>query len=96
MLTLDAGNVLLKPSDRRQWMHWLKRVFRLGQRLGNFSLHIKLRRVGRFTHVYADAVGRLARFSCRCRNIDWRDAARDVVRTLAIRLASQRDRLVAA
>jgi hypothetical protein len=96
MLTLDTGNVLLKPSDRRQWMHWLKRVFRLGQRLGNFSLHIKLRRVGRFTHVHANAAGRSARFSYQCHSCDWRDAARDVVRTLAIRLANQRDRLIAA
>ena len=46
MIKLEPGNVLLKPSSRRQFMGWLKRVARLGQRLGNFDLKITLSRIG--------------------------------------------------
>ena len=38
MIKLDAGNVPLKPSHRRQLMTWLKRSLRLGQQLGVLSV----------------------------------------------------------
>ena len=47
MVKLEAGNVLLKPSTRRQLMAWLRRPVRLGERLGDFDLTIALERVGR-------------------------------------------------
>ena len=45
MVKLIEGNVLLKPTQRRQLMGWLKRVQRLGERLGNFVLTITLQRL---------------------------------------------------
>ena len=47
MIQLDAGNVLLKPSQRKQLLSWLRRSLRLGQRLGDFALKITLRHVGK-------------------------------------------------
>ena len=48
MIKLEPGNVLLKPSQRKQLMTWLRRSLRLGERLGNFVLTITMQRSGRF------------------------------------------------
>ena len=37
MIKLDLGNVLLKPSHRKQLMSWLRRSLRLGERLGDYG-----------------------------------------------------------
>ena len=47
MLKLDPGNVLLKPSHRRQLMSWLKRAMRLGHRMANPAISIIMHRIGR-------------------------------------------------
>src|SRR6202035_4771455 len=47
MIKLDAGNVLLKPSHRRQMMSWLRRALRLGSQLGQFALTITMHRSGK-------------------------------------------------
>ena len=47
MIQLDVGNVLLKPSQRRQLMARLRRCQKLGSRLGNFLLRITFWRTGR-------------------------------------------------
>ena len=60
MIELNLGNVLLKPAHRRQLSNWLKRVARLGQRIGGFVLKLTLHRVGRSYEVRAsvhDAAG---------------------------------------
>ena len=90
MVTLNAGNVLLKPSQRRQLMSWLKRALRLGQRLGDFLLKITLNRTGRLIEVNADVHDSAGDFALRVRRNDWRDALREIVRSLAMRLADQR------
>jgi len=56
MIKLDSGNVLLKPSQRKQLMAWLRRSLKLGQRLGNFVLTITMWRSGRQFELRAEQV----------------------------------------
>lgn len=86
MLKLDAGNVLLKPSHRRQLMAWLKRAMRFVERMGDLSISINMRRMGRFTEVRADVAGNGGVTAFRSRQSDWRDAARDLIRVLTTHL----------
>ena len=90
MIKLDAGNVLLKPSQRRQLMAWLRRSLRLGSRLGNFVLAITIRRTGRQYEVRAAVNDSAGAFDCRSRHNNWRDALRDLTRSLTQRLHAQR------
>ena len=46
MIELDVGNVLLKPSHRRQLSALLRSSLRLGRQLGAFDLTITMRRAG--------------------------------------------------
>jgi hypothetical protein len=89
MIKLDAGNVLLKPSHRRQLMTWLRRSLKLGSRLGNFALTITLRRSGRMYDVRANVSQSKGAFDCHTRRHDWRNAVRDLVRMLTTRLHQQ-------
>jgi hypothetical protein len=89
MIKLDAGNVLLKPSQRKQLMTWLKRSLRFGERLGNFVLTIRMFRVGRTVEIKADVQASSTTFGFRARQNDWRHAARDLVRMLTVRLHDQ-------
>ena len=89
MIKLDAGNVLLKPSHRRQLMGWLRRALRMGSRLGEFVLIITMHRSGRQCEVRAEVHDAAGDFVCRSRQHEWRDAVRDLVRMLVIRLHEQ-------
>lgn len=89
MIELDSGNVLLKPSTRRQLMAWLRRSLRLGSRLGDFILKIRLKRVGRSYEASARVHDRAGDFHCRARQHDLRGALRDLARRLSQRLHSQ-------
>ena len=89
MLRLIEGNVLLKPSHRKQLMSWLKRVLRIGERLGDFVLKITLHRTGRFYEMKATVHDAAGDFDCRCRRHDWRTALRDLVRSVSVRLHGQ-------
>ncbi len=82
MLKLDSGNVLLKPSHRRQLMSWLKRAIRLGQRIGNPAISIIMHRVGRSVEVRADVADQMGTVAFRSRQNDWKDAARQLVRMI--------------
>ncbi|HEY7116874.1 MAG TPA: hypothetical protein VH475_09820 [Tepidisphaeraceae bacterium] len=90
MVKLEAGNVLLKPSHRRQLMGWLKRPSRIGQRLGDFDMTIKLLRVGRQHEVIANVRDSAGRFTCRTRQRDWRGAVRELIHHLVSRLHLQK------
>ena len=90
MIQLDAGNVLLKPSQRKQLLSWLRRSLRLGQRLGDFVLKISLHRIGRAFEVVASVHDRRGDFSFRARQSQMRYALRDCVRMLTQRLQLQR------
>jgi hypothetical protein len=89
MIKLDLGNVLLKPSHRRQLMSWLRRCQRLGQRLGDFVLSLSLRRSGRIYELRANVHDAVGDFTCRSRAQDWRGSLRDMVKTLTQRLHDQ-------
>ena len=94
MIKLDSGNVLLKPSHRKQVMTWLRRSLRLGKRLGDFVLTITLRKSGRFYEVRAAFMpaGRAASarsFDCRSRRHDWTQAFRELIRDLTLRIHEQ-------
>lgn len=89
MIQLDPGNVLLKPSQRRQLMAWLRRAMRIGQRLGNFVLQISMKRTGRSYEVNAYVRDRAGDFHCRTRRHDLQNAVRELARTLSVRLHDQ-------
>lgn len=89
MVRLDAGNVLLKPSQRRQLMNCLRRSLRLGQRLGNFILTITMQRTGRQYQMLATVRDRAGQFTCRCRSRELADAMRDLARSIRNRLHDQ-------
>jgi hypothetical protein len=89
MIKLDAGNVLLKPSQRKQLMSWLKRCLRIGSRLRDFVLEIRMHRVGRHVEVRASVHDDQGAITCRARQTDWRDALRELVRRLARQLHGQ-------
>lgn len=95
MIKLDSGNVLLKPSQRKQLMSWLRRSLRLGQRLGDFFLSITLRRTGTMYQVEANVHDAAGDFGCKSRAHDWRGAVRDLVKSLTLRLHDQCIRRVA-
>ena len=96
MVKLEAGNVLLKPSHRRQLMGWLKRCARLGQRLGDFVLKLSLTRVGNSHEVKVAVHDSAGDFSCRIRQRDWRGAVREAIRRIMMQLHLQRLQHVAA
>jgi hypothetical protein len=97
MMTLDSGNILLKPSHRRQLTSSLRRATHLGDRIGDFALSIGMQRTGRQCEVVARVHDSAGDFVCRARQSDWRYAIRDLARSLSIRLRDQRrQRSVAA
>jgi hypothetical protein len=89
MIKLQAGNVLLKPSHRRQIATLLRRCVRLGKRIGDFVLNISMRRAGRFYEIRADVHDRAGDFACRTRQNNWQDALRDLARALTLKLHEQ-------
>ena len=91
MVKLEPGNCLLKPSQRRQLLSWLKRAVALGERVGNFLLTITVRRVngGRY-EMHADVHDAAGDFRLRSRGQTWRDVCRAMVRMLKVRLHAQR------
>ena len=89
MIKLEPGNVLLKPSSRRQFMGWLKRVARLGQRLGDFNLRITLSRVGNQLQAVAAVRDRAGDFTCRTRQRDIHYVMRELIRRITAQLHLQ-------
>jgi hypothetical protein len=89
MIKLDLGNVLLKPSQRRQLMSCLRRTLRLGGRLGDFVLTLRLHRVGRHLDLRAVVHDAAGDFQVHTRNQTWRAAVRDIVWKLSTRLHDQ-------
>jgi hypothetical protein len=89
MIQLNSGNVLLKPSHRRQLMSWLKRAAKMGERLGQFILNLTLHRSGKSFEITASVRDSVGQFDLRTRSHDWKTAARNLIRTLAARLHGQ-------
>ncbi len=83
MLKLDSGNVLLKPSHRRQLMSWLKRAIRFGQahrKSRHFNHHAPWSQ--RVIEVRADVADQMGTVAFRSRQNDWKHAARELVRMI--------------
>jgi hypothetical protein len=80
MITLDAGNVLLKPVQKKQILARLKRAIRLGDRIGDFVMNIKMRRTGKHVEMTADVRDKFGNFSMRTRGQSWIDALHAIVR----------------
>jgi hypothetical protein len=78
MYTLESGNVLLKPANRRQLQSWLKRCFRLAERVPGFDLRIQMHRQGRLYELRADVRDNNGNYGCHSRRPAWSDAAREV------------------
>lgn len=89
MVKLEAGNVLLKPSHRRQLMGWLRRASKIGQRLGDFRLKITIAKVGNQHEAIASVHDSAGDFTCRIRQREWRDAIRELVHRLVTQLHNQ-------
>lgn len=89
MIKLEAGNVLLKPSHRREMMSGLRRALRMGSRLGEFGMTIRMHRCGRQCEVRAEVHDAAGDFVCRSRQPHWRDAMREMMRRLVNRLHQQ-------
>ena len=89
MIQLELGNVLLKPSQRRQMMARLRRCTKLGSRLGGFLLRITIWRTGRQYELRAAVRDRAGDFGCRVRRSDWAEAVHDLIHTLSRRLRHQ-------
>jgi len=89
MFKLSAGNVLLKPSHRRQLMNGLKRALRLSERLGDRMISITMHRTGRLIEMKANVADRRGVVGFRTRQHDWRDAARQLARMLTTHLHDQ-------
>jgi hypothetical protein len=90
MIRLDSGNVLLKPSHRKQVMAWLRRAIRMGERLGHFILTVSLRRCGKVIEVSANVRDSAGDFAVRIRQHDLHYAMRKMAHALASRLNMQR------
>jgi len=90
MVKLNAGNVLLKPSQRRQLMTWLKRAQKIGAQVGDFFLTIDLFRTGRLTEVRAEVRDAAGHFTMKVRRPEWRDALQEIARMLTAQLHAQR------
>jgi hypothetical protein len=86
MIRLNAGNVLLKPSHRRQLNAWLRRPTRLGGRLGEFDLSINMQRSGKLVEMTAGVSTSRGSAAFRAREQDWRDAAHRIVRMVTVHL----------
>ncbi len=89
MIRLDSGNVLLKPSNRKQLMGWLRRAVRLGEQVGDFMLTLSMQRIGSRYELRASVHDSAGDFGCRSRQRQWQSAARDVTAALTSRLHEQ-------
>ena len=89
MIDLHVGNVLLKPSQRRQMMARLRRCQKLGNQLGGFRLRIAMSRRGRQYELRATVRDRAGDFGCRVRRNDWAEAVHDLIQALCYRLHHQ-------
>ncbi|GIW75341.1 MAG: hypothetical protein KatS3mg104_0404 [Phycisphaerae bacterium] len=74
MLTLDSGNVLLKPAHKKQLLARLKRITRLGKRLGQFFLKITFHRSGKHVQITAQGYDRFGPFTLKSKATDWNHA----------------------
>lgn len=89
MITLDAGNVQLKPQHRKLLMSRLRRAAHLGQRLGNFVLTLTLRRRSRHVTISGRVHDSHGDFEVRAKSTSLADAFHEMGRMVSVRLHDQ-------
>lgn len=90
MIELVSRNVLLKGSNRRQILSWLKRSLRLGEQVGNLAVKITVQRIGKTYQVMATVKDQAGVFLIRTHARELMDACREIVRVLSLKLHNQR------
>ena len=92
MIKLDSGNVLLKPSHRRQFTAWVRRLSRLAQHFCNYFLNFSIQRTGRQYELkarFTPAKAHSQAFECRLRQHDYLDGLRELCRQVTDQLHNQ-------
>lgn len=89
MIKLDSGNVHLAPARRKQLMSRLRRSNRLGERLGNFLLEIRLKRSGKALDLRVAVRDSAGSFDVHTRQSTWDDACHALSRLISRRLHAQ-------
>lgn len=90
MVELLAGNVLLKPCQKRRVLSHLRRSDRLSDRLGDSRLALSVRKVGRHFEAKAKCHNRRGDLECKARDTTWETAVLRVVRSLHDQVHAQR------
>jgi hypothetical protein len=96
MIELVSRNVLVRGSNRKQIMAWLRRSLRLGQQVGDFVLKITIERIGRRFEVKAQVHDHAGNFVCRSRGHELMDTCREIAQRLSTQLHNQRLNRLAA
>ena len=90
MVELLAGNVLLKPCQKRRVLSHLRRCDRLGDLIGDSRMAVRLRRVGSRVEARATCHTRLGDCECHAKDLSWETAVARVVRQLHGHVHAQR------
>lgn len=90
MVELLAGNVLLKPAQKRRVLSHLRRSDRISDRSGDSRLALSLRRVGKHFEAKAQCHNRRGDLECKARDTTWETAVAQVVRALHGKVNAQR------
>lgn len=96
MVELLAGNVLLKPAQKRRILSHLRRTSRLGELIGDSRLAVSLKRTGRTVEARAKVQNRKGSFECKARDASWESAFLQLVRSVHDRVHAQRLRRAVA
>ena len=90
MVELLAGNVLLKPCQKRRVLSHLRRSDRLSDRSGDSRLALSIRKVGRRYEAKAMCHNRRGDVESKARDTTWETAVGRVVRDLHDKVHAQR------
>ena len=96
MVELLAGNVLLKPAQKRRILSHLRRTSRLGDLIGDSRLAVSLTRTGRTVEAKAKVHNKRGSFECKARDASWESAFLELVRAVHDKVHAQRLRRAAA
>jgi len=83
MIQLNEGNVLLKPSQRKQLLSWLRRSIKYTQRMTRCFMSISMNRCGKQVEVIATIWSGKSPTVFHAKSSDWRDATRHLIHRLS-------------
>lgn len=90
MVELLAGNVLLKPCQKRRVLSHLRRADRLSDRSGDSRLAVSLKRIGRHVEARVRCHNRRGDVECHAKDASWETAIARVVRAVHDKVHAQR------